>query len=341
MMKLSTPTGRMRAVIVREPGGPDVLSVAAVAEPVMGEGDVLIEVTAAGINGADLAQRRGRYPSPPGAPEWPGLEVSGVVAACGDAVIRFAQGDRVCALIPGGGYAERIAVPAGLVLPVPENVSLVDAAGLPEVMATVYSNVVMFGGLRAGQTLLVHGGSSGIGTAAIQLGVALGCRVFATAGSDEKVAFCDDLGATGINYRSQDFVEVVAQETGACGTSGVDVILDMVGGDYLARDIAALATEGTIMVIANQSGDPSTFDLNTLMGKRGRIWATTLRSRPLPERIRIIDAVRTHVWPLIESGVVRPIIDSVFPLEAAADAHRRMESPHIGKVLLSVRDEPD
>jgi putative PIG3 family NAD(P)H quinone oxidoreductase len=297
---------------------------------------VLIDVAAAGINGADIAQRRGRYPSPHGAPEWPGMEVSGTVSAVGSAASRYAVGDQVCSLVPGGGYAERVVAAESLVLPVPRKTSLIDAAGLPEVMATVYSNLVMYAGLRAGDTLLVHGGSSGIGTAAIQLGVALDCRVFATAGSDAKVEFCDGLGATGINYRTQDFVDVVGRAT---ANAGVNVILDMVGGDYLARDIDTLATDGRIMVIANQSGEQSSMDLNRLMGKRGRIWATTLRSRPLAERVAILDAVYADVWPLIESGAVRPIIDSVFPLARAADAHRRMESDHVGKILLTVAAE--
>jgi putative PIG3 family NAD(P)H quinone oxidoreductase len=295
---------------------------------------VLIDVAAAGINGADLAQRRGAYPSPAGAPDWPGLEVSGTVAQIGAAVNGFATGDRVCALIPGGGYAELVSVDERLVLPVPAGVDLIDAAGLPEVAATVWSNVFMLAELHQGQTLLVHGGSSGIGSMAIQLGVALGARVIATAGSDSKVAFCESLGAIGVNYREQDFVQSVNQST---GDEGANVVLDMVGGDYIARDIHALAIDGRIMVIANKSGAASEFDVGRLMAKRGRIWGTTLRARPIEERSRIIAEVREQVWPLIERGDVRPIVDSRFPLFSAADAHRRMESSqHIGKILLTV-----
>jgi len=294
----------------------------------------LIDVAAAGINGADLAQRRGAYPSPAGAPDWPGLEVSGTVAQIGAAVNGFATGDRVCALIPGGGYAELVSVDERLVLPVPAGVDLIDAAGLPEVAATVWSNVFMLAELHQGQTLLVHGGSSGIGSMAIQLGVALGARVIATAGSDSKVAFCESLGAIGVNYREQDFVQSVKQST---GDEGANVVLDMVGGDYIARDIHALAIDGRIMVIANKSGAASEFDVGRLMAKRGRIWGTTLRARPIEERSRIIAEVREQVWPLIERGDVRPIVDSRFPLFSAADAHRRMESSqHIGKILLTV-----
>ena len=324
----------MRAVVVSTPGDPDVLIPAEKPVPAVGPTDVLIDVAAAGINGADLAQRRGAYPSPAGAPDWPGLEVSGTVAQIGAAVNGFATGDRVCALIPGGGYAELVSVDERLVLPVPAGVDLIDAAGLPEVAATVWSNVFMLAELHQGQTLLVHGGSSGIGSMAIQLGVALGARVIATAGSDSKVAFCESLGAIGVNYREQDFVQSVKQST---GDEGANVVLDMVGGDYIARDIHALAIDGRIMVIANKSGAASEFDVGRLMAKRGRIWGTTLRARPIEERSRIIAEVREQVWPLIERGDVRPIVDSRFPLFSAADAHRRMESSqHIGKILLTV-----
>lgn len=324
----------MRAVVLSTPGGPDVLSLAEKPTPAVGPKDVLIEVAAAGLNGADLAQRRGAYPSPPGAPDWLGLEVSGTVAQIGTEVTGFATGDRVCALIPGGGYAELVSADERLVLPVPDGVELIHAAGLPEVAATVWSNVFMLAELREGQTLLVHGGSSGIGSMAIQLGVARGARVIATAGSDSKVAFCESLAAIGINYRKQDFVQSVKDST---ADGGVNVVLDMVGGDYIARDIHALAVDGRIMVIANQSGTASEFDVGRLMAKRGRIWGTTLRARPIEERAHIIAQVREQVWPLIESGRVRPIIDSTFPLLDASDAHRRLESSeHIGKILLTV-----
>jgi putative PIG3 family NAD(P)H quinone oxidoreductase len=306
-----------------------------VPEPTVGDHEVLIRVTAAGVNGADLSQRRGHYNPPPGAPDWLGLEVSGEVAAVGSTVSEWTVGDAVCALLAGGGYAEFVAVDAGLVLPVPTGVDLVEAAGLPEVAATVWSNVYGHARLRAGETLLVHGGSSGIGSMAIQLGAATGAHVITTAGSPEKVAFCRRLGAeVAIDYTQQDFVEVVADATDG---RGADVVLDIVGGDYLERNIHALAREGRIMEIASRRG-PSTFDINQLMMKRGLIWATTLRSRPLAEKVAIIAEVRAQVWPLIEAGRVRPVIDSVWPLEDAAQAHIRMESSvHIGKILLQVR----
>lgn len=331
------PPPLMRAITVPRPGGPEALTLTRLPQPELSERHVLIDVAAAGVNGADLAQRRGVYPSPLGAPDWPGLEVSGVVAAVGasgESTGVFAVGDRVCALIPGGGYAEQVAVDERLVLPVPAGVDLVEAAGLPEVAATVWSNVFTLGGLRPGESLLVHGGSSGIGSMAIQLALALGSPVFATAGTDEKAAFCEQLGATGINYRTEDFVQRV---TDATNGRGIDVVLDMVAGDYLDRDVAALAVGGRIMVIATLGGTHSSLDMRALMGRRGSIHATTLRSRPLEDRAAVIADVRSHVWPLIEQGRVRPIIDSVFPLEQAADAHRRMESSaHLGKILLSV-----
>ncbi|BDZ48244.1 NAD(P)H quinone oxidoreductase [Frondihabitans sucicola] len=336
-------------------------------EPVAGPGEVVIEVAAAGLNRADIGQRQGSYPPPAGTVEWPGMEVSGTIAAVGPEAgaggaggsraggsgggggggsaasgggevgagnSGWKPGDRVCALLPGGGYAERVAIDAGLVLPVPDGVDLVDAAGLPEVAATVWSNVYVNAGLKPGETLLVHGGTSGIGTFAIQLAVALGSRVIATAGTDDKVAFCESLGASSLNYHQDDFVETVHDLTDG---HGADVILDLVGGDYLARNVRALAVDGRIMVIANQSGQASSFELGALMQKRGRIWGTTLRPRPLPEKRAIIAGVREHVWPLLEAGTVRPVIDRVFPLDEAAAAHRWMEDGgHIGKILLRV-----
>ena len=322
----------MRAVTIPESGAADVLAVADVPVPTLGPDDVQFTVVGAGVNGADISQRRGHYPPPDGAPSWPGLEASGIVSAVGENVTDFAAGDAVCALLPGGGYAEQVVVDAGLVLPLPAGVAMLDAAGLPEVAATVWSNVFMLGALQPGETLLVHGGSSGIGTMAIQLAVALGSRVIATAGSGEKVAFIETLGATGVDYRAADFVAAVHDITDG---AGADVILDLVGGDYLARNIRALAVGGRIMCIANRSGEQSTFSMGELMKKRGRIWATTLRARPLQERREIVAAVREQVWPLVERGDVKPIIDSVFALADAADAHRRMESSaHIGKILL-------
>ncbi|WP_285117394.1 NAD(P)H-quinone oxidoreductase [Leifsonia sp. fls2-241-R2A-40a] len=325
----------MRAVVVPQPGEADALTLAERPDPVPSEREVRIRVTAAGLNGADLSQRRGFYPSPAGAPDWPGLEVSGTVDAVGDDVTEWHVGDRVCALLPGGGYAELVTVDAGLVLPVPEGVDLVEAAGLPEVAATVWSNVVDLGRLSAGDALLVHGGSSGIGTMAIQLGRALGADVIATAGSDEKAAFCREVGAqAAVNYRTQDFVEAAHAFTDG---RGVDVVLDIVGGSYIARDLDALATGGRIVSIAVRDREPASVDMGLLMRKRASIHGTTLRARPLAERTAIIAAVREHVWPLVAEGRIRPVIDSVFPLEDAAAAHRRMESSaHRGKILLQV-----
>jgi putative PIG3 family NAD(P)H quinone oxidoreductase len=298
---------------------------------------VRIRVIAAGLNGADLSQRRGFYPPPPGAPEWPGLEVSGVIDAVGDDVEpgRWREGDVVCALLPGGGYAELVTVDAGLVLPVPEGVDPVEAAGLPEVAATVWSNVFDLGALAPGETVLVHGGSSGIGSMAIQLAHALGSHAIATAGSAEKAAFCRALGAeAAVDYRTDDFVQAVLAFTEG---RGADVVLDIVGGDYIARDLEALATGGRILSIAVRDRAPASVDMGLLMRKRARLQGTTLRARPLAERVAIIAAVREHVWPLLEAGSVRPVIDSVFPLADAAQAHRRMESSaHLGKILLRV-----
>ena len=325
----------MRAVVVPKPGEADALTIAERPDPVPAAGEVRIRVTAAGLNGADLSQRRGYYPSPPGAPDWPGLEVSGVVDAVGDGIDAWQVGDRVCALLPGGGYAELVTVDAGLVLPVPDSVDLVEAAGLPEVAATVWSNVFDLGRLAAGEALLVHGGSSGIGTMAIQLGRALGADVIATAGSEEKAAFCREVGAhAAVDYRTQDFVEAARAFTDG---RGVDVVLDIVGGAYIARDLDALATGGRILSIAVRDRTPAAVDMGLLMRKRASIHGTTLRARPLAERVAIIAAVRANVWPLLADGRVRPVIDSVFPLEDASAAHRRMESSaHRGKILLRV-----
>ncbi|MFJ8893307.1 NAD(P)H-quinone oxidoreductase [Leifsonia sp. NPDC102414] len=325
----------MRAVVVSTPGDADVLTVADVPEPVAADREVRIRVAAAGLNGADLSQRRGFYPPPPGAPEWPGLEVSGTIDQVGASVSGWSAGDQVCALLPGGGYAEYVTVDAGLVLPVPPGVDLVEAAGLPEVTATVWSNVFQLAELAEGETLLVHGGSSGIGSMAIQLGRVFGAHVIATAGSQVKVEFCRTLGAeAAIDYRESDFVEVVRDVTDG---RGVDVVLDIVGGAYIARDLDALATGGRIMSIATRDRTPASIDTGLLMSKRARIWGTTLRARPLAERVAIVAGVREHVWPQIAAGRVRPVIDAVFPLEDAPQAHRRMESSaHLGKILLQV-----
>ena len=304
---------------------------AEVDEPVVAPGDVLIEVAAAGVNRADVAQREGHYPAPPGSPDWPGLEVSGTVLEAPE-LSGFAVGDAVCALLGGGGYAERVAVPAGQVLPVPVGIDLVDAAGLPEVVATVWSNVFLLADLRAGETLLVHGGSSGIGTMAVQLGRAFGARVAVTARSASKLEACAELGADIlIDYTVDDFVERMKAETG-----GADVILDVVGGDYLARNVRALAVNGRIANIASMGGTAS-LNLNALMMKRGTIRSTSLRARPAEEKASIVASVRENVWPLIENGTVHPVIGARFPLAEAAAAHELMESSeHVGKILLTV-----
>jgi len=326
----------MRAVTISRPGGPEVLVVAELPEPVPGPHEVVVDVAAAGLNRADVSQRQGSYPPPAGAPEWPGLEVSGTVVAAGEQVTQVAVGDHVVALLGGGGYADRVSVDEGLVLPLPKGVDLVLAAGLPEAVATVWSNVFLAAGLQAGETLLVHGGTSGVGSVAIQLAVARGATVYATAGSAEKVASCEELGATrGIDYREEDFVAVVQEATGG---RGVDVVLDLVGGSYVGRDVEALAVGGRVMIIAAQGGREATLDVGLLMQKRARVWGTTLRARPLEERREIMASVREHVWPLVEQGAVRVILDSVYPLEFAATAHRRMEEGgHVGKILLAVR----
>ncbi|MBX0301475.1 NAD(P)H-quinone oxidoreductase [Cryobacterium sp. 1639] len=323
----------MRALLVDTPGGPDALTLSTVPDLVVGAGDIRIEVAAAGVNRADVQQRLGLYPSPAGAPAWPGLEVSGIVTEIGLAVTRFAVGDRVCALLAGGGYATEAVVHQDLALPVPDNVDLVDAAALPEALATVWSNVFMSAGLTAGQTLLVHGGGSGIGTTAIQLARLAGARVAVTAGSPQKLAACSELGADIlVDYHKQDFVaEVLAATDGR----GADVILDIMGGSYAARNVAALATNGTIMVIGNQGGEDAVFNPFQLMVKRGRYWGTTLRSRPAAEKAAIMADLGSRVWPWLISGELRPVIDSRFAFTDAAAAHRRLEaSAHVGKIVL-------
>lgn len=324
----------MRAVEIAEPGDADVLRLADVDRPEPGPGQVVVDVVAAGVNRADVMQRIGVYPPPKGASPLPGLEVSGTVAAVGDGVTGVAVGDEVCALIDGGGYAEAAVVPAGQVLPVPDGVSLVDAAGLPEVACTVWSNVFMTAGLQPGETLLVHGGSSGIGTMAIQLAKALGARVAVTAGSPEKLDACRALGAdVAISYREEDFVERVREETDG---HGADVVLDNMGAKYLGRNVDVLATAGRLVVIGLMGGRRGELDLGALLAKRGAVIATSLRARPAEEKAAIIAAVREHVWPLLDDGTVRPVIHERYPLEHAADAHRAMEaSGHIGKLLLT------
>ncbi len=325
----------MRAVTVPTPGGPEALVVADVPTPTAGPGEVLIDVVAAGVNRADVLQRMGFYPPPPGAPAYLGLECSGRIAALGAGVTGWRVGDEVCALLAGGGYAAQVAVPAGSVLPVPAGVDLVDAAALPEVACTVWSNVFLSAALQPGQTLLVHGGSSGIGTMAIQLARALGARVAVTAGTADKLEVCRALGAEIlVNYREQDFVEVLREQTDG---HGADVILDNMGAKYLARNVTALADYGRLVVIGLQGGVKGELDLGLLLRKKAAVIATSLRSRPDAEKAAIVAAVREHVWPLVEAGTVRPIVHGRWPLEDAAEAHRVLEaSTHVGKLLLTL-----
>ena len=324
----------MRAVRMSEPGGPEVLRVSELDPPKAATGEVVIDIAAAGLNRADISQRRGVYAPPPGVTDVFGLECSGVVGAVGDDVSEWSVGDRVCALLDGGGYAEQVAVTAGQVLPAPQRLDLVMAAGLPEVACTVWSNVFMVAGLRPDERLLVHGGSGGIGTITIQLAKTLGATVLTTVGTAEKATFVTDLGAdVTINYREDDFVEVVRSATAG---HGVDVILDNIGAKYLARNLESLALEGRLVVIGLQGGASAELDLSLLMRKRAAVLATGLRSRPASEKAAIVAGVREHVWPLVEDGTVRPIVHTVLPLESAAEAHQLMESSaHIGKILLT------
>jgi putative PIG3 family NAD(P)H quinone oxidoreductase len=326
----------MKAIVFSEPGGPEVLAWSEVPDPVPGDGEVLIEVAAAGVNRADLSQRQGHYDPPPGASEILGLECSGRIAALGPGVSGWGVGDRVCALLTGGGYAEKVAVPAGQLLAVPQSVDLLEAAGLPETVCTVWSNVFMAAGLQPGETLLVHGGASGIGTTAIQLAKALGAKVLVTVGSKEKAERCVELGAdAAIDYKSEDFVERVHELTEG---HGADVILDIMGGAYLARNVDALAVSGRLVNIGLQGGRKGELDLGKLMRKRAAVLATTLRARPAAEKAAIVAAVREHVWPLVASGAFRVVVDRQVPLADAARAHRAVEaSDHVGKVLLVAR----
>lgn len=323
----------MKAVVIAQPGGPEQLTLTEVQDPVAAAGEVVLEVAATAVNRADIMQRMGHYPPPRGAPDWPGLECSGTVAAVGDGVETWQVGDTACALLAGGGYAERVAVPVGHLLPVPTGVSLVDAAALPEVTCTVWSNVFMLAGLRPGEVLLVHGGSSGVGTMAIQLARQVGAVVAVTAGSADKLDRCRELGATIlVNYREQDFVELVKEATGG---QGADVVLDNMGAKYLARNIEVLATSGRLVVIGLQGGRRAELDLGALLAKRGAVLATSLRARPDEEKATIVASVADHVWPLLSDGVVRPVIHARLPLAEAAAAHRLVESSqHVGKVLL-------
>jgi putative PIG3 family NAD(P)H quinone oxidoreductase len=322
----------VRAAVSAGTGGPDVLSVGEVDAPSPAAGEVLIEVVATAVNRADTLQRQGFYPPPPGASDTIGLECSGRVAGLGEGVTGWSVGDEVCALLAGGGYAELVAVPVGQVMPVPSGVSLLEAAGLPEVAATVWSNVFMTAHLSKGERFLVHGGAGGIGTMAIQLAAARGAEVFATAGSPEKLELCRSLGATHvIDYREDDFVEVLSE------AGGSDVILDNMGAKYLGRNVSALATGGRLVVIGMQGGAKGELDLSVLLRKRASVTATSLRARPVTEKAAICCGVVENVWPLIAAGAIRPIVETTMPLEDVARAHQLMEDgSHSGKIVLTL-----
>ncbi len=324
----------MRAVRCSGGGDLDVLQWIDIDDPVPGPGEVVIDVAASAVNRADLLQRMGFYPPPPGVTDTLGLECSGRIAALGAGVTEWSVGDEVCALLAGGGQAERAVAPVGQVMPIPAGVELITAAALPEVSTTVWSNVVQLAALRAGEALLVHGGASGIGTMAIQIGKALGATVLATAGSAAKLERCRELGAdVGINYREEDFAAVTATATGG---RGVDVILDLMGASYLERNVAALATNGRLVVIGMQGGTRAELDLAALLGKRASVHATSLRSRPLEEKTAICRAVVADLWPLIAAGTVRPVVHATLPMSQVAEAHRLIsEGEHVGKVLLT------
>ncbi|WP_326567657.1 NAD(P)H-quinone oxidoreductase [Amycolatopsis rhabdoformis] len=324
----------MYAITIREPGGPEVLEWTEVPDPSPGPGEVLLDVAAGAVNRADLLQRQGNYPPPPGASETIGLECSGTIAELGEGVEGWQVGDEVCALLAGGGYAERVVVPAGQLLPVPAEVELIAAAGLPEVACTVWANVVMHAKLGEGQTLLVHGGAGGIGTHAIQVGKALGATVAVTAGSPERLESCRQLGADiTINYKEQDFVEVMHAEA-----KGADVILDNMGAKYLQRNVDALRTDGRLVIIGMQGGIKGEVNIGKLLGKRASIFAAGLRFRPLEQKAAIVADVRERLWPLVEDGSVKPIIGQVVPMAEAAEAHRMLEEGSVfGKILLTAK----
>jgi NADPH2:quinone reductase len=326
----------MRAVEISTPGGPEVLHLVERPIPVPKDGEILVRVAAAGVNRPDVLQRKGAYPPPKDASDLPGLEIAGEVVACGPGAARWQPGELVCALTHGGGYAEYCAVPQGQALRIPRGLDLPEAASLPETFFTVWSNVYDRAALAPGESLLVHGGTSGIGVAAIQIAVAMGNRVLATAGSDQKCAACLALGAErAINYRTQDFLNEVRAAT---GDRGVDVILDMVGGDYIARELRALASDGRLVLIAALGGAKGEIDVNAVMQKRVTITGSTLRPRPVAFKAAIAAQLDKRVWPLIEAGAIRPVIYRTFPLERAGEAHALMESSeHIGKIVLTVQ----
>ena len=323
----------MIAIEIREPGGPEVLVPVDRPMPLPAAGEVLIKVAAAGVNRPDVFQRLGRYPPPPGVTDIPGLEVSGTITEVASGAGSFRIGDAVCALVAGGGYAEYCVAPAPQCLPAPRGLELVDTAAIPETFLTVWTNVFERGRLQAGESILIHGGSSGIGTTAIQLARAFGARVFATAGSADKCAACERLGAERcINYRDADFVAAVREQTAG---RGVDVVLDMVGGPYFPRNVEVLATEGRLVEIATLQGAKAELNIQTIMQRRLTITGSTLRARPVADKGAIAEAVHRHVWPLLESGAIKPILYATFPLRDASEAHRVMESSaHIGKLVL-------
>jgi len=325
----------MRAVIATEAGGPEVLSVVELPDPEPGPGEVVLEVVAAGLNRADLLQRQGYYPPPPGASDVIGMECSGRVVAVGPDVTGWSIGDEACALLSAGGYATKVSVPAGQLMPIPAGVDLVTAAALPEVACTVWSNVFMVAGLKPDETLLVHGGAGGIGSFAIQLADQFGARVITTCGTAAKREACEGWGAdVTINYREQDFVEEVKAATDG---RGADVILDNMGAKYLARNLKALATEGRLVIIGMQGGTKAELDISALLRKRGAIIATTLRARPTEEKSAICASVVEHVWPLVAEGLVKPVVHGTLPLDQVAEAHALMESgEHTGKILLTI-----
>lgn len=324
----------MNCIEIVAPGGPEVLRPAQAAVPAPGPGEVLIKVAAAGVNRPDVLQRQGRYDPPPGASPLPGLEIAGGIVALGEGVDNWRVGHHVCALLAGGGYAEYAVAPAGQILPIPPGLSMAEAAGLPETVFTVWTNVFERGALKPGESLLVHGGASGIGSTAVQLAKALGARVFATAGDDDKCRAVERLGAElCVNYRLQDFVAEIKTATGG---RGVDVVLDMVGGDYIPRNIELLAPDGRHVSIAFLQGPKATLNMFPVMTKRLTLTGSTLRARTVAEKTRLAQAVRENVWPLIETGAFRPVVHATFPLALAADAHRMMEaSTHIGKIILT------
>jgi putative PIG3 family NAD(P)H quinone oxidoreductase len=324
----------MHAIVITSPGGPDVLQWQQVPDPTAAAGEVLVRVTASAVNRADLLQRKGFYDPPPGAPSYPGLECSGTIEAIGPQVQGWSVGDRVLALLAGGGYAELVAVPAGQLMAVPDGIDLIEGAALPEVVCTVWANVFMAAALAPGETLLVHGGGGGIGTMAIQLGRARHARVAVTAGSAAKLARCQELGADIlVDYTQQDFVSVVRAATGG---RGADVVLDNMGAVYLARNLEVLATNGRLVVIGLQGGTRAELNLATLLAKRASITATALRARPVQEKARICADVAEHVWPLVAAGTVRPVVDRVLPMAQAALAHQALEDGQtVGKVVLT------